>query len=216
MKRDRDGEIEIDRQHFNVKIFQCMNLWFDGIFRITLQCHKNRTSFCICACSYNFDGVILILNEFIGVWQSSQWLQLNCHLNVKITNHSNTTKLKNSDSIAVVVTIHVDAAANAVLNDEMMNFYQVLFAQNRAFADLLPAGFPSITAILKYSINAYSWLNFIAINLLQSSLNCMHQFSVVYFIHFLFLYDFLFKFEHKRLIENHLKHLLHLLNRIHE
>lgn len=117
-----------------------------------------------------------------------QRLQLNCHLNVKITNHSNTTKLKNVDSITVVVTIHVDATANAVLKDKMMNFYQVLFAQNRTSADLPSAGFPSITAILKYSINAYSWLNFTTANLLQSTLNCMHKFRLcILFIFFFFM-----------------------------
>lgn len=44
------------------------------------------------------------VNEFIGVWQSSQPLQLNCQLNVKITNHSNAMKFKTAASIAVVVT----------------------------------------------------------------------------------------------------------------
>lgn len=92
--KENETEIEIDRQHFNVKTFQCLMEILQSVFVGT-----NWTSLC------NVWWRDTHANEFIGVWQSSQRrLQLNCQLNVKITKHSNAMKLKTADSIAVVVT----------------------------------------------------------------------------------------------------------------
>lgn len=123
----------------------------------------------------------------------AQRLQLNCQLNVKITNHSNGMKLKMVDSIAMVVTpllllLLLRRLWLQYWITKWRTFITFFFAPNRT---KLYAGsirchlhldlFSSITAMWKCSINAYSWLNFIVANRLQSSLNCMH--SVLLYIY---------------------------------
>lgn len=171
----------------------------------------NRTSLC------NVWWRDTHVNEFVGVWQSSQWLQLNCHLNVKITNHSNAMKLKTVDSIAVVVTLPLFLRLRLLLLQHwmanwrtFMKFYLLKTEPNSAhslFVVIFILIFIDHSDTEMFNKNAYSWLNFIAANPLYSPLWAACTLCCCVFKLHIFVMIHIQMWAWKRLIENQSKHL---------